>query len=230
MTREVRNAFWNRAEMAERMGNRPPDHRLVALLDEDANLGPILDVGCAGGRNVVAALERGHDAVAFDAADAMVEATRARVATLVGDAEAERRVQRLDLLDLGGSWPASVGPFPLVVALGVLQDLPDEEAFRRVLAQLAALTAPGGRLLVANFGADSQPQGVPLRPVKGHEHVYLGFGEEDRRMTLPDVATLDGWARDVGFVTDVPTEVVRAETEAGFRTTLNALYRLHDPR
>lgn len=230
MTREARNAFWNRAEMAERMGNRPPDHRLVALLDDDPGLGPILDVGCAGGRNIVAAVERGHDAVAFDAADIMVATTRMRIAEFVGDDEAETRVRRMDLLDLDGGWPASVGPFALVLALGVLQDLPDEAAFGSVLRQLVALTAPGGRLLVANFGPDSQPQGVPLEPVEGHEHVFLGFGPLDRRMTMPDAATLDVWAAEAGLVLEEPTEVKRADTEAGFRTTVNALYRRPEAR
>ncbi|MDR9391282.1 MAG: class I SAM-dependent methyltransferase [Trueperaceae bacterium] len=225
MSRADREAFWDRAEMAERMGGRPPDHRFVALMDEVADPGRILDVGCAGGRNAAFAAERGADVHAFDAAPAMVDATRARLAGL-GVADADARVRRLDLLDLPTTaWPATLAPFGVVLALGVLQDLPDAASTRAVLARLASWLAPDGTLLLANFGPESRTEGVPLTPVADAEHAYLGFGGEDRRMTLPDAATLDAWAADAGLRPAVATETKRVATDAGHRDTINASYR-----
>jgi len=225
VTQWERDAFWDRPEMAERMGNRPPDHRFVALADRGLDLEPILDVGCAGGRNTAFAAERGLKVIAFDVAATMVAATRARLAPHLGEHLAEERVRQLDLSSLGDVWPASEGPFGLILALGVLQDLPDAAAFERALQDLFDLCKPGGLVLIANFGADSQPDGVPLRPLEGSPHVYLGFGHGGRPMTMPDPSTLDAWAQAAGFEVDVPTDVRTAETEAGFRTTLNAQYR-----
>ena len=224
MSRADREAFWDRPEMAERMGGRPPDHRFVALLDGEGAPGRILDVGCAGGRNTVFAAERGADVVAFDAAPVMVEATRARLADLGVD-DAEARVRRLDLLDLPEvAWPASIAPFGVVLALGVLQDLPDGASTRAVLARLASWLTPGGTLLLANFGPDSRTEGVALTPVEGAEHVYLGFGGSDRRMTLPDAETLDAWAAEAGLTPATATETKRVATDAGHRDTINATY------
>lgn len=218
-------AFWDTPEMASRMGDRPPDQRLVALLDEDPGIRRVLDAGCAGGRNAALLAERGLDVHAFDAAPTMVEATRARVAAILGEAEARLRV-RLGLLEDPASWrPDGGAPFDLVVALGVLQDLPDEAATRRAIHLAAGTLRPGGRVLVANFGPDSRPAGDPLQPVAGHPHVYLGFAKGERRMTLPDAATLDAWFADEGLEPEVPTQAVRTATERGERVTLNGRYR-----
>jgi 2-polyprenyl-3-methyl-5-hydroxy-6-metoxy-1,4-benzoquinol methylase len=194
MSRADREAFWDRAEMAERMGGRPPDHRFVALMDEVADPGRILDVGCAGGRNAAFAAERGADVHAF-----------------------------VDLPTT--AWPATLAPFGVVLALGVLQDLPDAASTRAVLARLTSWLAPDGTLLLANFGPESRTEGVPLTPVADAEHAYVGFGGEDRRMTLPDAATLDAWAADAGLRPAVATETKRVTTDAGHRDTINATYR-----
>lgn len=218
-------AFWDTPEMAARMGDRPPDRRLVALLDEDPAIRRVLDAGCAGGRNAALLARRGLDVHAFDAAPTMVEATRDRVAAVLGEAEA-RRLVRLGRLEDPTSWrPDGGAPFDLVVALGVLQDLPDEAATRRAIRLAAGALRPGGRVLVANFGPDSRPAGAPLEPVPGHGHVYLGFAKGERRMTLPDAATLDAWFAAEGLEPEVPTETVRTATERGERVTLNGRYR-----
>lgn len=222
-------AFWDTPEMAARMGDRPPDRRLAALLEERPAIRRVLDVGCAGGRNAALLARRGLDVHAFDAAPTMVEATRERVAEILGEAEARRRV-RLGRLEDPESWrPDGGAPFDLVVALGVLQDLPDETATRRAIRLAAGVLRPGGRVLVANFGPDSRPAGDPLEPVPGHAHVYLGFAKGERRMTLPDVATLDAWFAAEGLEAEAPTEAVRTATERGERVTLNGRYVRRSP-
>lgn len=221
----ARDTFWNRREMAVRMGDRPPDERLVALLDAESDVRRILDVGCAGGRNTVLAAERGLDVHAFDAADEMVTLTRERLAPIVGPDEARRRVRLARLEDEEAWRPATDAPFDLILALGVLQDLPGEVAVRAAIGRIAEALAPGGRVLVANFGPDSRPAGTALVPVGGEPHVFLGFAHDDRRMTLPDAATLGTWFEAAGLRTDAPTEVRRRATDEGVRTTINARFR-----
>lgn len=226
MTRE-RDAFWDRPEMAARMGDRPADDRMVRLLEEEAgaDVRRVLDVGCAGGRNAAWLSERGYDVWAFDAAATMVEATRARVAAFLGEAEADRRVRQAEMEEDAAWRPEGRGDFDLVLVLGVLQDLPDGAAFRAAIARIAAVLRPGGWVLVANFGPDSAPDGRPLEPVAAHPHVYRGFAKGGRRMTLPDVATLDAWFAEAGLEREVETTVATRRTEKGVRTTLNARYR-----
>lgn len=221
----TRDAFWNRREMAIRMGDRPPDERLGALLDACPEVERVLDVGCAGGRNTVLAAERGLDVHAFDAADAMVTLTRERLEPIVGPEEARRRVRLARLEDEEAWRPADDAPFDLILALGVLQDLPDEAAVRTAIVRTARALRPGGRVLVANFGPDSRPAGTPLVPVDGAPHVYLGFGHDDRRMTLPGAATLASWFEAAGLLSDGPSVVRTRPTDEGVRTTINARFR-----
>lgn len=225
MTPLPRDVFWDRPEMAARMGNRPADDRMVALLEEWPEIRRVLDVGCAGGRNADWLAERDYDVWAFDAAATMVDATRDRVAPHLGRSEAQRRVRRAEVEDDGAWAPDGRGAFDLILVLGVLQDLPDEDAFRAALRHLAGALAPGGRALVANFGPDSRPDGTALERFAGHEHVYLGFAKGGRRMTLPDPATLDRWFAEVGLRPEVPTTVAERPTEQGVRTTINGRYR-----
>ena len=123
--------MWESADVAKRFAERPPDHRLVALMKGDGDYthvrqawapGPrakVLDVGCAGGRNTVWLAANGADVLAFDASSAMVAETKARLAEVVGLTEAERRVRKGYLHDLS-AYPT--GEFDLVVALGALQN------------------------------------------------------------------------------------------------------------
>lgn len=221
----ARDAFWNRREMALRMGDRPPDERLVALLDACPDVKRVLDVGCAGGRNTVLAAERGLDVHAFDAADVMVAFTRERLEPIVGPDEARWRVRLARLEDEDAWRPAAEAPFHLIVALGVLQDLPGELAVRTATVRMAEALIPGGRVLVANFGPDSRPAGTPLVPVDAAPHVYLGFAHDDRRMTLPDASTLATWFEAAGLLTDGPSEVRTRPTDEGVRTTITARFR-----
>lgn len=225
MTPLPRDVFWDRPEMAEKMGDRPPDDRMIALLEgADAPL-RVLDVGCAGGRNADWLARHGHDLWAFDAAATMIDATRERVARRLGPEEARRRVRQAEIEDPAAWAPDGRGDFDLVLALGVLQDLPSEATFRSAIDRIVRALVPGGRVLVANFGPDSRPDGSELERLEGHDHVYLGFAKGGRRMTLPDAVTLDRWFADAGLRPEEPTTVAERPTEHGVRTTINGRYR-----
>lgn len=220
--------------MVARMADRPPDRRLVQLFErtgvfaavhrgwEPPAAPRVLDVGCAGGRNTVYAARLGAETWAVDASRAMVRETRRRLAELTGTETARERVRHGRMRDLG-TWPD--GHFDLVIALGVLQDADGYADWTAALAEISRVLRPGGLCLVANFGPDSEPQGRPLERVEGERYGHVGFGPADRHMTLPGAEELDGEFRRHGLTTALPTDTVRTETEHGFRTTLNALYR-----
>ncbi|HLR46677.1 MAG TPA: methyltransferase domain-containing protein [Deinococcales bacterium] len=234
MTEENGTAFWERPEMVARMAERPADRRLVQLFAGDGVFGDVhsawqpgpaprlLDVGCAGGRNTVWAAQQGADVHALDASAAMVRETRKRLAAVSGTDAARTRVRQGRMRDLG-RWPD--GFFELVIALGVLQDAAGYGEWTETLAEMSRVLRPGGLCLVANFGPDSEPQGRPLEAVPGERFSFAGFGPGNRRLVLPDVQDLDAEFGRHGFTPALPTEKVRTDTEHGFRTTLNALYR-----
>jgi len=225
--------MWERPEVAARFAQRPPDHRLVKLLDGEgayarireawgASEAPkVLDLGCAGGRNTVWLAQNGADVHALDASRTMVAEARRRLAAVLGADEAERRVRRGFMHDLSAF---ASGAFDLVVALGVLQDAQDDAEWHQALAELARVLRRGGLALVANFAPDSVPDGAPLTRVAGTQDGWLGFGSPDRRMTLPDLEGLDAHFLQHGLVPALPTERVKVETAGGHRVTLNALY------
>lgn len=219
MTGETK-PFWERDEIVERFAGRDPDHRLVGILDGvgDPGATAVLDLGCAGGRNAVLLAERGYDFTALDSSAAMVAETRRRVAAILGEAEAERRVVRGTMTDLSRF---ADGSFDLVVALGVHHTAPSRADWERAIAETARVTKPGGRVLVAAFTNETDPDGEGLTPVAGEEYVYE---RKSGRCVLVPGEVLDGAMVRHGLVPAVPTEIVRRETENGVRVTANALY------
>ena len=216
--------FWERPETVEKFAGRDPDHRLRAVVDDYADPGAtrVLDLGCAGGRNAVFLAERGFDLTALDASGAMVAETRARVATVLGVPEALRRVRRGVMTDLSFLPDDSQA---LVVALGVFHMSASRAEWRAALAETARVTSRGGRVLVASFTDETNPDGTGLVPVPGEPGV---FERSMGRNVLVSAPELDAAMARVGLVPAAPTEVVRRETEKGYRVTANALYRRVD--
>lgn len=215
--------FWERPEIVERFADRAPDERLRRLLVDvdDPSSFRVLDVGCAGGRNTRFLAERGVDVHALDASPAMVARTRERVAELLDPSAAEKRV-RLGVMSDLGSFGAD--RFDLVVALGVMQSADSLDAWDRTLSEIRRVLRPGGRVLVANFAPGSRPEGRPLERVAGARHVFLW--RDGRPMVLMDADDHDASFTAHGFHPVEPTETVRVPKEAGYRLTVNGLYRL----
>jgi SAM-dependent methyltransferase len=101
--------------------------------------GRVLDVGCGGGRVCLHLQERGLEVVGIDSSPGAVECCRRRG---VRDA----RVLDVDELD------ASHSPFDTIVLLGQgFGVLGSRSRGRRLLAKLATLTTPRGRIVAETF-------------------------------------------------------------------------------
>lgn len=216
--------FWSQPEQVRRFAERDPDHRLRRLVDQGELQGTpparALDLGCAGGRNTVFLARRGIDVHALDTSAAMVEETRRRLARVVGEEEARRRVRRGRMQELDRF---DDGAFDLVVALGVYHHARDLDELRRALAETARVLEPRGLLLAATFSPRSSPGDRGLTPVEGREHVWRGFSSGP--LLLLEADELDREARRNGLVPERPTRTVEAEHDGGTRVTVNALYR-----
>ena len=221
MAPEETATHWERPESVESFARRDPDVRLMGLLDrvsEPASV-RVLDLGCAAGRNTVLLAERGFDLHALDGSRAMIAHTRQRVAAVLGEAEAERRVRLGRMDDLGDFADAT---FDLVVALGIYHCASSVEEWRLALDESARVLAPGGRLLVAVFTPETDLHGTGVHPIPGEPHVYSGFSSG--RTYLVDAPALDAEMAGRGLFPLVPSNTVRVELEKGRRVVVNALY------
>lgn len=214
--------FWERPEIVEKFAGREPDRRLAEWLSGRPDLEGlrVLDIGCAGGRNSEFLARSGCDLYAIDASLPMVRRTRFRVANVLGEREAARRVRvgRMELL--GGFRDRS---FDLIVALGVFHSAPDRATYELALAESARVLDDNGLLLIANFAPGTQLEGTVLEPAADEADVYIGH--ESGRHVLLDAEALDEALGRHGLTPVVPTEVVEAEGEATRRITVNGLYR-----
>ncbi len=214
--------FWERPEVVEKFAGREPDRRLAEWLSGRGDLEGlrVLDIGCAGGRNSEYLARLGCDLYAIDSSLPMVRRTRFRIANVLGEREAARRVRvgRMELL--GGFGDRS---FDLVVALGVFHSAPDRTAYELALAESARVLDQDGHLLIANFAPGTELEGAVLEPVRGEPDVYVGH--ESGRHVLLGAEALDDALHRHGLSPVIPTEVVEPTGEAFRRITVNGLYR-----
>ena len=150
---------WTRIPWADLTPN-PYLLEWLASAESPGDAGTCLVVGCGLGDDAEALAAAGHAVVGFDIAATAIEGCRARYPG--------SRVDYLvaDLLAPPAAWR---GGFDLVFESYTLQVLP-EPARRDAIAQLAALVAPGGRLLVlCRAREQSEPVGALPWPLTREE-------------------------------------------------------------
>jgi len=214
--------FWEQPETVSRFAGRDPDHRLMAMVGDypDPASTRVLDLGCAGGRNIVYLAGLGFDVHGLDGSHAMVEETRRRLAGVLDAEEAVRRVRNGRMDDLSAYGDASVA---LVVALGILHGAGSREEWDRTLSETHRILEPGGRVLVSNHtDAFRSAGGEALTRLSDDEPIY------ERRSGasfLVDAAKLDAEMEGHGLECLAVTETVSRETEGGgLRVSANGLY------
>jgi len=175
-----------------------PQSFFVALANEGAIRGRVLDAGCGTGEHALLAASRGLEATGIDASPRAIEIARGKAIErgvtarfLVWDA--------LALADLKEQ-------FDTVIDSGLFHVFDDDRRGRYV-ASLAAVVAPGGRVLLACF-SDRQP-GVwgPRRVREAELRDAFADGwvvesiEATRFQTNLDPAGAQAWLARIGRVT-----------------------------
>ncbi|HYB52394.1 MAG TPA: class I SAM-dependent methyltransferase [Thermoanaerobaculia bacterium] len=216
------SSFWDLPENVERFAAREPDVRLTELVGEypDPSVVRVLDLGCAAGRNVVFLSKAGFDVEALDASPSMVAKTRERVAPILGEAEAGRRVRVGRMDDLAFAPDAT---FDLILALGLYHCAQSRGEWDGALRETARVLKSGGRLLVSVFTPETDLTGRGTHRVPGEEHLYEGF--DSGRHFLVDAVELDRELARFGLQPLEPTRTARPKTEVGRRVSANGLYR-----
>lgn len=124
----------------------------------------VLDVGCGTGTGLAEYAEMGCTVIGMDTSSAMLERARARL----GAAADLRRV-------VGGDLPIGDGEVDLVVISLVLHSIPQPAALQ-LLRESARALAPGGRILITDFGTAGLlfPRGHVTRGLTGVLEVLAG--------------------------------------------------------
>ncbi|MDI3098505.1 class I SAM-dependent methyltransferase [Streptomyces rochei] len=176
-------AYWNSPETVAEFRSLDVQPYLTDLLARTPVDGPALDLGCGGGRNTLALLERGFDVLAVDLHQGMVDATRARTAAY----PPARITVRQGAAD---AVPAEDGAFALAVCYGVLHNAVDRTRWEASVGEIARVLRPGGLLALNTF--TSQTLDPRLRPGDGDGQYLL---PDDVPMTLlPVPHILDAFA------------------------------------
>ncbi len=214
-------SIWERPDSVEKFAAREPDLRLLEILDKasDPEAFRVLDLGCAAGRNTAVLAARGFDFQALDGSRPMVAHTRERVASILGRREAERRVRRGRMDDLGGFADSA---FDLVIALGIFHCASSHREWSLALDESVRVIAPGGLLLVSVFTPETDLHGTGVHEIPGEPHVYSGFSSG--RTYLVDAPTLDAELARRAARPVVPSKTVRVKLDKGRRVVVNALY------
>lgn len=215
------NSFWEQPETVERFSSRTADDRLEGLLDtyDDPAGTPVLDLGCAGGRNTELLAKRGFDVWAVDSSKAMVERTRGRLAPILGQPAARDRVILRAMDDLS---PFGNGQFSIIVAYGIFHNAQSWAEWQRAVSETARVLATGGKLLVYHFTPEVDLTGEGVSAIPDERHTFDGLGHG--RGVLLDAADLDAEMTRHGLEPAVPSETLRLESDIGRRVIVSALY------
>jgi len=145
--------MYDRESAAWQRRRDEPQHRELVerTADELASVvappGPVADLGCGPGAHALALARRGYDVVGVDGSTGMVEVARTRAAR-------DNVQATFDVHDVGAPLPFADATLGGVLAILVLQHLPDPEAF---IAEIRRCLRPGGHLLITAPARDGAP-------------------------------------------------------------------------
>jgi len=157
----------------------------------------LLDAGCGGGRNLVFFLRNGYPVCGTDTSAAALSEVRERARRLAPDLAADAfRADPVEAL----SFPDAA--FDAVIASAVLHFARDEAHFRKMIAELWRVLAPGGMLfarLATSIGIEDRVERLTGR------RFHLPDGTD---RLLADEALLDELATELGAVPLEPLKTV----------------------
>lgn len=194
--------FWEDPATVARFAGRAADIHWQALLDSQVwpPGTPSLDLGCAAGRNVPAALAAGLRPVLLDYSRAMLREAGATGAPRV----------RGSMLAL----PFAAASFELILATGVFHLATCDADFATALREAARVLRPGGRLLCSLFSRDMLPPEAVL--ASGQACCYRVGGEV---LCRPDAGQLTDHLHAAGLIPEQPAQSRPGPPESG-RVTL----------
>jgi len=182
--------------------------------------GAVLDVPCGSGRHALELARRGHRVCGVDVSVEAIDFARAAAA-----AEGLTLDLRVgDMADLEVRDSPTNPPFDLVVCLGNAFGYLEHDDTRRFLAQVHALTAPGGAIVIdTGFVAESFLPGLVLEEepmtIDGIEMISVNRYDPRTSRFVTDMTFRRGNEEHVGTsVQHVYTsaEIARLVVEAGF--------------
>jgi len=205
-------ASWNEPARVDEFARKDADHRLVELLDARADSfhGPVLDLGCAGGRNLRALAVRGVRAVGLDLSPAMLDRARQESGAPV----VRGRMNALPFADAAFLW---------VVALGIYHCAQTIAEWEAAIRESTRVLAPGGRLLLSSFAPGTILSDGPFRALPGAGGVHETPG--GRRALLLDAAEIVERLRPHGLVAETPPETVERQGDDFRRVVVNGVFR-----
>lgn len=167
----------------------------------------VLDLGCGAGLAAEAMARRGHEVLGVDASAEAIAAGRAH-AEAEGVTGLSYRVGAAEALVAEGA------SFDVVTALEVIEHVPDQAGFLRLIGRLAR---PGGLVFVSTLNRTVASLAVAKI---GAEYVarVLPAGTHDWRRFVPPEA-LAGWARDAGLVVREVTGLSMNLATGGWRAS-----------
>lgn len=160
----------------------PPSDHLLRTLAAVPVASRVLDLGCGAGRHAAPLAQLGFDVWACDRDASAVAAARARLAPLIGDDEAGRRVSTARAAALG--FPDD--HFDWIVAYGAFDVAEDAAELFDMLAETRRVLRPGGWVYVAMRSATGGPDLTPENLAKLCTEARLALAETPAAEASPE--------------------------------------------
>lgn len=146
------NDYWNRPNIVSYFSTLEPPEYWVKKFEALFNKPKIkvLDVGCGGGRNLYMLLKMGYDAYGCDFHENMVIETRNKIANVIKNDNAKKRIMQADMREL----PYKDNLFDYVIANGILHNVSNLEDYICSIIQLSRVLKNKGELCLNVFTAN----------------------------------------------------------------------------